>query len=54
MKKLKLKESVKNVLAVALFYTIIVLGVIALNSRFESIEECTNEGNSYNYCVGVK
>ena len=37
MKKLKLKESVKNVLVVILLYGIIVFGVIALNKRMEQI-----------------
>ena len=39
MKKYKLKESVKNVIAIMFFYGIIIFGVIALNVRFEQIEK---------------
>lgn len=34
---MKLKESVKNFVAVLSFYLLIVLGVIAINTRFEVI-----------------
>lgn len=51
-KKLRLRQGVKDFLGVALFYAIIVLGVILLNARIGSINECIREGNSQNYCVG--
>lgn len=35
MKKLRLKSWVKNILAIMLFYLVIVFGVITLNARFE-------------------
>lgn len=39
MKKRKLREEVKNILAVVSFYLILILGVIAINARFETINE---------------
>lgn len=51
-KKLRLRQGVKDALGVALFYAVIVLGVIVLNARFEGINECVREGNDRNYCVG--
>mgnify|MGYP007070198400 CR=1 FL=1 len=47
MKKLKLKQSVKNILGVILFYAIIVGGVIALNARFEQLEQQKSTDISY-------
>lgn len=41
MKKLRLKQNVKDCLAVALFMVMIIVGVIALNARFEYL---INEG----------
>lgn len=51
-KKLRLKRGVKNFLGIALFYAIIVLGVVVLNARFESINESNREGNNTSYYVG--
>ena len=39
MKKYKLKESVKNVLGVLLFYGILIFGVIALSYRTEETKK---------------
>lgn len=39
MKKLRLRQNVKDALAVALFMVMIVIGVIALNARFEYLIE---------------
>lgn len=41
MKKLRLRQNVKDALAVALFMVMIILGVIAINARFEYL---INEG----------
>lgn len=41
MKKLRLRQNVKDSLAVALFMVMIVIGVIAINTRFEYL---INEG----------
>ena len=41
MKKLKLRQNVKDGLAVALFMIMIVVGFIAINARFEYL---INEG----------
>lgn len=49
MKKRKLREPVKNVLAVVSFYAILILGVVAINARFETINEqqkSANEGSA--------
>ena len=53
-KKLRLRQGVKDFLGVALFYAIIVLGVIVLNARFEYLNECVGEGNTESYCVGER
>lgn len=39
MKKLRLRESVKNVLGVIALYTLIVVGVIAINARLGYLQE---------------
>lgn len=39
-RKLRLREPVKDLLGVLLFYTVIVLGVIVLNARFEYLNTC--------------
>ena len=39
MKKNKLKQGVKDVLGILLFYLILVLGIIALNARFEYLNQ---------------
>lgn len=39
MKKLRLRESVKNVLSVIALYTLIVVGVIAINARLDYLQE---------------
>lgn len=36
-RKLRLREPVQNFLGIALFYLIIILGVILLNARFEQL-----------------
>ena len=41
MKKLRLRQNVKDTLAIALFMVMIVIGVIAINARFEYL---INEG----------
>lgn len=41
MKKLRLRQNVKDALAVALFMVMIIVGVIAVNARFEYL---INEG----------
>lgn len=41
MKKLRLRQNVKDALAVVLFMIMIIVGVIALNARFEYL---INEG----------
>lgn len=41
MKKLRLRQNVKDALAIALFMIMIVVGFIALNARFEYL---INEG----------
>lgn len=41
MKKLRLRQNVKDVLAVVLFMIMIIVGVIAINARFEYL---INEG----------
>ena len=53
-KKLRLRREVQDFLGVALFYAVIVLGVIVLNARFESINKCVGEGNTESYCVGER
>lgn len=52
MRKLKLRQGVKDVLVVILFYLIIVIGVILVNYRFEQTknvvaEATTSESVSY-------
>lgn len=37
MKKLKLRENVKNIIGVILFYLLIIGGVILINYRLETI-----------------
>lgn len=39
---MRLKESVKNIIAIILFYSLIVGGVILLNNRFEEIQNQSN------------
>lgn len=39
MKKLRLKSWVKDALAIMLFYSIIVFGIIALNARFKYLNQ---------------
>ena len=53
MKKLRLRQEVKNFLGFLVFSLIMVLGIIVLNARFESLNECMNEGNTREYCVEV-
>ncbi len=48
MKKLKLKQWVKDTLVVMSLYSIIVLGVILLNARFEYLNQQKNtDSTSY-------
>ena len=44
-KKLRLRQGVKEVLGVALFYSLIVVGVIALNARMEQINGQTKSAD---------
>ena len=39
MKKLRLRQNVKDALAVALFMVMIIVGFIAINARFEYLIE---------------
>lgn len=39
MKKLRLKSWVKDCLGFILFYSVIVIGIIALNARFEYLNQ---------------
>lgn len=39
---MRLKESVKNIIAVILFYSLIVGGVILINNRFGEIQNQSN------------
>ena len=43
MKKLRLRQGVKDVLVIALFYLIIVVGVVLINYRFEQIKSVDTE-----------
>lgn len=43
MKKLRLRQGVKDVLVIALFYLIIVVGVVLVNYRFEQIKSVDTE-----------
>ena len=45
MKKLRLKQWVKDAIAIILFYLIIVAGVIGLNARFNQL--CENGYTRY-------
>lgn len=45
-KKLRLKESVKNIIAVSSFYLIIVIGVIAINFRLGNLEQTKSADES--------
>lgn len=39
MKKLRLKESVKDILGIILFYSVLVIGVILLNARMGELNQ---------------
>lgn len=39
MKRLKLKQGVKDFLGIALFYIVILLGIVLLNARVDEIEQ---------------
>lgn len=43
---MKLKESVKGVIGIILFYLIIILGVIMLNARLEQIKNVEAEATT--------
>lgn len=43
MKKLRLRQGVKDVLVIALFYLVIVVGVVLVNYRFEQIKSVDTE-----------
>ena len=43
MKKLRLRQGVKDVLVIALFYLVIVVGVVLINYRFEQIKSVDTE-----------
>lgn len=43
MKKLRLKEGVKNILAETLFILILVIGVVLVNYRLEQIKSADTE-----------
>ena len=54
MKKLKLKSWVKNTLGIMLFYSVIVFGVIALNTRFEYLnQQKSTDSISYHESVQI-
>lgn len=42
---MKLKDKVKNILAVVSLYLVIIVGVILVNARFETINEQTKSAN---------
>ena len=44
---MRLKESVKNIIAIILFYSLIVGGVILLNNRFEEIQNQSNVSENH-------
>lgn len=47
MKQLKLKQGVKDVLGIIIFYLIIIMGVVLVNARLESIQQkTTNQTDS--------
>lgn len=46
MKKLRLKESVKNVIGIVVFYVIIVVGVIAIDCRLGNLEQTKSADES--------
>lgn len=43
MKKLRLKQGVKDILVVTLFYLMIVIGVVLVNYRLEQIKSADTE-----------
>lgn len=47
MRKLRLRQGVKDVLVVILFYLIIVIGVILVNLRFEQIKNVEAEATTH-------
>ena len=51
MKKLRLKSWVKDTLGIMLFYSVIVFGVIALNTRFEYLNKKNTDSISYHESV---
>lgn len=48
-RKAKKKETVLNVIGIALFFLIIIAGVIGVNARFEQIynNDCNTSGGTY-------
>ena len=53
MKKRRLRQEVKDFLGLIVLLLVIVLGVIILNIRFKSLNDCMEEGNTREYCVEV-
>ena len=47
MKQLKLKQGVKDVLGIIIFYLIIILGVILVSARLENLQQKTIDQNGY-------
>lgn len=47
MKKLRLKQNVKDILGIILFYIFVVIGVIAINARVADISNDDKYNNTY-------